>query len=265
MAFSVGNCIVVDSGRNINAGIGTFTSLNVPPQVSAFSPTDGATLVPLNSNILITFNQPIQKGTGNITLRSGSAGGTVLQTIDVSNAAVTISGAVATINPPSDLPVNTNVFVVVPQGAFTSVSFNSPSVIINTYDFTTTPFTLGSAYEGGFLICCAAPIRWVVSPCSASVVRSWYTRLDANTRAQQVSGCTGWFVPTTAQLQNPGYLCRTFWGPSPCLSPGRYWTPDQYQPFTARFVNMDNGTSGVIPHFHKSIAINVRAFRCVTY
>jgi hypothetical protein len=264
MAFKVGSCVVIDSSRNVNAGIGTFTSLNVPPQGSSFSPADGATNVSLNANIVITFNQPIQKGSGNITLRSGSAGGTVIQTIAVSNAAVTISGAVATINP-SDFNVSTNIFVVVDAGAFTSVSFNSPTPIIDTYDFTTEAFTLGSSYEGGFLICCASPIRWVVSPFAASVNRNWYARDDASTRAQQVSGCSGWFVPTGGQLQNPGFVCRSFWGPSPCLSPGRYWTPEQYQPFNAFFVNMDAGGRHVIPHVHKNIGMNVRAFRCVTY
>jgi hypothetical protein len=68
------------------------------------------------------------------------------------------------------------------------------------------------------LICKASPLRWVVSPYSAEVSRTWYLRNDANTTAQSVSGCTGWFVPTLSQLQNPGYICRSFWGPSPCYS-----------------------------------------------
>jgi hypothetical protein len=107
---------------------------------------------------------------------------------------------------------------VVDAGAFSGLTTTYTSALINTYDFTTADAALGDSYEGGFLICKASPLRWVVSPYSAEVSRNWYLRNDANTTAQSVSGCTGWFVPTRSQLQNPGYCCRSFWGPSPCFS-----------------------------------------------
>jgi large repetitive protein len=78
----------------------------------------GATGVSLNSNIIITFNGTVAKGTGNITLRENSAGGTAFSTIGVSSSSVTISGGAVTIDPPSNIGSATTTFVVVDAGAF---------------------------------------------------------------------------------------------------------------------------------------------------
>jgi hypothetical protein len=262
MAIKISGTTVIDDSRNVNAGIATFTRLDVPPIPITFSPADGATSVDVASNIIITFSQPMQKGTGNITLRSGSAGGTVLETIAVSAGTVTISGGAVTINPVSSLPFLTNVFVVVDAGAFAGITTTSTSAIINTYDFTTRDTVVGDPYEGGFLICKASPLRWVVSPISAEVSRTWYLRNDANTTAQSVSGCTGWFVPTASQLQNPGYCCRSFWGPSPCYSSQLYWSSTEATAPSACRVLFHNGTATASG---KTNPYCVRAFRCVTY
>ena len=249
----------------ITVGVLTATRLDVPPVPITFSPADGATSVDVASNIIITFNQPMQKGTGNITLRSGSAGGTVLETIAVSAGTVTISGGAVTINPVSSLPFLTNVFVVVDAGAFAGITTTSTSALINTYDFTTADAALGDSYEGGFLICKASPLRWVVSPYSAEVSRNWHLRNDANTRSQAVSGCTGWFVPTKSQLQNPGYCCRSFWGPFvflQCYSSASYWSSTESVATHACTVCFRTSGAGA---YIKNNAYCVRAFRCVTY
>jgi hypothetical protein len=124
---------------------------------------------------------------------------------------------------------------------------------------------LGDSYEGGFLICKASPLRWVVSPYSAEVSRTWFLRNDANTTAQSVSGCTGWFVPTISQLQNPGYCCRSFWGPAPCYSSMYYWSSTCYYfiPSYGCYVRFQHGGSAF--RRHGSTTLCVRAFRCVTY
>jgi hypothetical protein len=146
---------------------------------------------------------------------------------------------------------------VVDAGAFISISGNK---IINTYSFTTRTLALGDSYEGGFLICCASPTRWVVAPNTSEVSRTWHLRNDANTRAQQVSGCTGWFVPTVSQLQNPGYICRTFWD---TFSTPRYWSSTERNASHACALYFTNGSqcSNTKPRIDGC----VRAFRCVTY
>ena len=121
---------------------------------------------------------------------------------------------------------------------------------------------LGTSIEGGFLICRAGGVAWIVSPYSAEVSRTWTLRTDANTTAQSASGCTGWFIPTISQLQNPGYLCRSFWGPSPCFSSAGYWSSTEYNATVAGNVYFANGNSY---GYNKTGVLCVRAFRCVTY
>jgi len=123
---------------------------------------------------------------------------------------------------------------------------------------------LGASFGGGFLICKAGGVAWIVSPYSAEVSRTWYAQSEANTRAQQVSGCTGWFVPTISQLQNPGYLCRSFWGPAPCFSSSQYWSCEQYPPNNPYGCNV-NFANGSVLCCHKANSYCIRAFRCVTY
>jgi hypothetical protein len=282
MAIQISGCTVIDNSRNITnannmcVGVVTMTgssgnietpgtitagAVDVPPNPISFNPANGATNVAAEVNIVITFDQLIEKGIGNITLRDGSASGTIFQTISVTSESVTISEGVVTISPPITLPTSfTNVFVVVDAGAFVNVNIGSSNKIINTYSFTTVEFTTGDAYEGGFLICCSSPTRWVVAPNTSEVSRNWYSREDANTTAQQVSGCTGWFVPTVTQLQNPGYICRTFWD---SFSSFRYWSSTESNNERACAVCFTNGNAlGICL---KSNTTCVRAFRCVTY
>jgi hypothetical protein len=155
---------------------------------------------------------------------------------------------------------------VVDAGAFSGITSTSVNNIINTYSFTTkSTVDVGDSYEGGYLLCKASPLRWVVSPYSAEVNRTWYNRDDSNTRAQQVTGCTGWFVPTCGQLQNPGQICRDFWGPSPCWTePGQgYWSSTEFNANVAWSAFISCSTAQATNF--KSNGAWVRSFRCVTY
>ena len=117
---------------------------------------------------------------------------------------------------------------------------------------------------GGFLICKAAPVRWIVAPSSAQVNRVWDSRNDANTRAQEVSGCTGWFIPTYQQLQNPGYCCRSFWD---SFSPSRYWANQgQGGSQLSSTISFEPGGAGAMT-YRQACFYNfpIRSFRCVTY
>ena len=171
-----------------------------------------------------------------------------------------ISPTVGAISPPV-----TGSSVVTPSATTTftlSVAGGAGSSLSCAITYTNTGPPLGSSFGGGFLICKASPLRWVVSPYSAEVSRDWYSRNDANTTAQSVSGCTGWFVPTVSQLQNPGYCCRSFWGPSPCYTSGFYWSSTEANADCACRMYFQHGSAGTR---HKSNARCVRAFRCVTY
>lgn len=65
---------------------------------------------------MITFDEPVQKGTGNILLRRFADDSTV-ETISVASAQVTLSGNLVTINPTNDLVLGTQYYVLVDAGA----------------------------------------------------------------------------------------------------------------------------------------------------
>jgi hypothetical protein len=272
---SVGSGITMNGNTgDINiSGILTVGQLSVPISVSSFDPAIGSTSVGLSSNIILNFNQTVGLGTtGFFQIRTGlnTTGGTLVESLGVSSSRLTLGngGRRVTVDPTSNFGFNSSFYVTMSSGFVVANGSNFAGIntvgTAQTYFFTTRSVALGDPYEGGFLICKASPLRWVVSPISAEVSRSWYLRNDANTTAQSVSGCTGWFVPTISQLQNPGYICRSFWGPSPCYSSTHYWSSQEGGASGGCHVNFANGNA-YFSGFSKNNTCCVRAFRCVTY
>lgn len=108
------------------------------PTVSTLAPSNGATGVAISGNLVITFSENIQKGTaGNITVKRSSDNVTI-QTTAVTAAAVTVSGATATI-PYSGLANSTAYYVNVDAGAFRDLAGNNHAGITTTtaWAFTT--------------------------------------------------------------------------------------------------------------------------------
>jgi subtilisin-like proprotein convertase family protein len=108
------------------------------PLTATFSPTNGATNVAPNSNLVIDFPYPVSAGTGSITVRNATTNA-ILETIPVGDARVTISGGRVTINPTINLPGNTLIAVQFPTGTFKSCNNIDVVGIINntTWSFTT--------------------------------------------------------------------------------------------------------------------------------
>ena len=252
------------AGTNL---INTYNFTTGPITTSSFSPSDGATLQSITTNIVITFSENITKGSGNITLRASSASGTIRQTIDVTSGAVSVSGTQATINPPSDLQFEEDTYVVVDAGCFrnSDVDVASGNAIINTYNFTTESDVppLGGSYEGGLLICCSGGNLWIVAPSSVEVKRSWWQRAHAATSANANAACGDWFVPTLQMMQNPGFQCRTHW--DSITSPEWYWgnnTDYGHHGVGAKSIYM---TTGGLAGDNKNTSYWIRSFRCVSY
>ena len=274
--------VVVDEGAFVQSNtallggssplLNTYNFTTGPITVSSFSPTDGATDVAVDSNIVITFSENIAKGSGNITLRAGSASGTVRQTIDVTSGAVSVSGTQATINPASDLEFEEDTYVVVDAGCFTNTDGDAASgnAVINTYNFTTASDVppLGSAHEGGYLICCSGGTLWIVAPASTEVSRTWYQRGNAITTANANAACGDWFVPTIQQLINPGGCCKQYWDsyaqqPNHSLICGFYWSGTGHIFGNSLYYNV-NGGGNAAAH-NQQCTFCVRAFRTVSY
>ncbi|TLU53974.1 MAG: glycosyl hydrolase family protein [Chlorobium sp.] len=108
-----------------------------PPEVTTFTPADAATGVSAGSNIVLTFSEAIQKGTGLIEIHSGSPTGTVVESYNVAASShLSIAGNMLTINPTAHLANNTNYFVTVGANAIKDLAGNSYAGT-TTYDFIT--------------------------------------------------------------------------------------------------------------------------------
>ena len=109
-----------------------------PPVISTLNPINNTTGVAINPTMSITFNESIQKGSGNILIRDFTTG-TQLQTIDVSTAVVSISGSTA--NFTANLSYNQKVYVELAAGVFRDLAGNNFAGISgNTiWSFTTIP------------------------------------------------------------------------------------------------------------------------------
>lgn len=112
----------------------------------------------------------------------------------------------------------------------------------------------------GFLLCCATDCtKWFVAPSCTEVSRSWYCGCDAVGVATSLMGDCGWFVPNCGQLQNPGYVCCTYWD---SVCPEQYWT-SEFAGFGGAF-SIDMTTGNQVSHRNYPNYVRcVRAFRCV--
>jgi methionine-rich copper-binding protein CopC len=99
-----------------NSSTWSFSTGSTPPLSATFSPKDNAYYVAVNANLVATFSETIQKGTGNITIHS--ADGTVFETISVTSAAVTLAGSKATINPVNNFVAGAGYYVRIDSTAF---------------------------------------------------------------------------------------------------------------------------------------------------
>ena len=122
------NVIAVEIHQAANNGPDLFFDLQLngtadvtPPTVSNYSPADNSTSVSNTANLVLTFNENIQKGTGNILVKEG---GVTIQTIDVSSATVTVSGNTATINP-ADFSFGAAVNIEISVGTFKDLFNNN--------------------------------------------------------------------------------------------------------------------------------------------
>ena len=113
----------------------------IGPIVTNFNPTDGAAAVAVGSNIILTFNEAIQKSSGMIAVIAGSPYGNLFESFDAtSSTRLTISGNTLTIDPTVDLANNTHYNVVITTGAIKDLTGNSYIGTFD-YDFTTTVAT----------------------------------------------------------------------------------------------------------------------------
>ena len=130
--------------------------------------------------------------------------------------------------------------------------------------------------DGSRIICKAGGTAWIVAPNCTQVSQTWNgttTLLVSNkccicdwaTLSTQLLNCGfnpgDWFVPSSAQLYNPGWTCRTQWDTFSYL----YWSSTEVSASATLAYGVRIGYLGRICATSKTCETCVRAFRCVTY
>ena len=125
---------IVNDGT-INSAYGTsgnFSVDNINPTVSTLSPVDGATGIAVDANLIITFDEIVDRETGNIVIKKTSDNSTI-ETIVVTSGQVTGTGTTTiTIDPTSDFIGETSYYIQIDATAFDDVLGNSYAGIANT-------------------------------------------------------------------------------------------------------------------------------------
>ena len=120
-----------------------FELINTAPTLSSSSPSDGATSVGVNDNIVLTFSEAVDAESGNILIKKSSDNSTV-ETINVAGGLVSGSGStIITINPSSTLDGETSYYITIAATAFDDVDSASYAGFTNstTLNFTTVETT----------------------------------------------------------------------------------------------------------------------------
>jgi hypothetical protein len=146
------NGVIRDLAGNAFVGITNSSQWNfttvasvdtTPPTHTTLSPTDGASDVSRTADFVITFDEVVQAGTGNIEIRSTS-GDALFESIDVGSVNVTIVTSNMTINPSGTLVYDTSYYLLVTNGVIQDPTGNPFAGITNAtqWNFTVEPDTV---------------------------------------------------------------------------------------------------------------------------
>ena len=102
------------------------------PTLISSIPSNNATGVAINTNIVLNFSEAVDAESGNIVIYKASDD-SVIETIDVTSGQVTGSGtSQITVNPSSDLAINTTFYIQIAATAFDDAAGNSYAGISDT-------------------------------------------------------------------------------------------------------------------------------------
>ena len=111
----------------------------IAPVVNLFTPGDGAVGVGIASDIVLTFSEDIQLGSGAIEIHSGSETGPLVASVAGGTIASSVTGSTLTLNPTDALVIGTHYVVTLDNGSVTDLAGNSYAGTTS-YDFTTALF-----------------------------------------------------------------------------------------------------------------------------
>ena len=136
---------------------GTGTILNddtvdtTPPTLTTSTPVDNAVDVAIGANLVLTFNEAVKAGTGNIILRPATGADVTIAVTDT--AQVSFTGTTATINPTADLRPGVAYDVILASGVITDTAGNAfAGIVLDALDFTTSFAIPGGAQATSFTV-----------------------------------------------------------------------------------------------------------------
>jgi len=102
---------------------GSTTNDTTAPTVVSFSPENGAPAVNRFADVVVTFNEVVQRGSGNIVLKDGT--GTVVETFDAATSTrLTVDGMKLVVNPTADLAADTAYTLAFDKGTVKDLAGN---------------------------------------------------------------------------------------------------------------------------------------------
>jgi hypothetical protein len=159
------------------------------------------------------FNQPILLGdSGTARLRKASGSELVLY-------------------PEKILPYETEIFLTMDDGFVIAKSSGEKCNFLNetsdvTFSFTTED-PIGKPLEGGIILAKSGGRYLVVSPKKAEISLFWEEKEKAIAYTEEVTGTTGWFIPSSGLLINEELNVRNLWFKSE--DNNNFWTSDGYE------------------------------------
>jgi hypothetical protein len=104
--------------------LGPVTSDTTAPTVSSLFPADDATDAAVDGDLAVTFNEPVQRGSGTIVIKQ-SADDAVVESFDAATSGlITVGGAQVSLNPTNDLLANIGYYVEITAGAIQDLAGN---------------------------------------------------------------------------------------------------------------------------------------------
>jgi hypothetical protein len=192
---------ITDAAGNASPAGGTL-ALNldtVAPTLSSSSPTDNATSVSTSGSIVLTFNEAIAAGTGNIVISDGASDTRTITVTDTTQ--ITISGKLVTIKPTLALHASTGYNIQMAAGVITDVAGNNYAGISSatTLNFTTSALPTYTVAQATTAVAADAAVQYILGDTSANLTTDAATNSGAGT---YVTGRNVVFTdaPSIAQL-----------------------------------------------------------------
>ena len=203
------------------------------------------------------FNQPILLGdSGTARLRKGSQTGEILEEFDVHSGKVSASARELVLFPKQTLPYETEIFLTLDDGFVIAKSSGEKCNFLNetsevTFSFTTED-PIGKSLEGGTIVAKNGGRYLIVSPKKAEISLFWEEKEKVIAYTEEVTGTSGWFIPSSGLLINEELNVRNLWFRGE--DNNNFWTSDGYE------INMSDL---ILRTINKNTINKVRTFKFV--